>query len=124
LAIKYQTDFNISLSNFSQEKSVKETKIKISDIMAGIDYLHAQIIQYEKYLSNVYEDYLALYILIESITKLALSPEGSLQSYGEEKRKNSSNFKIVLKNVQSKTRYAAKYVTFLDWFMAQFGVSS
>jgi hypothetical protein len=119
-AIEKGENFNYELIKFSYKNEIKDIKSKISETMKSINAEYAQITTFEKFLSHIYKDYSELYILAGTIAELALNPSGSLQSYGQENRKNSKDFEIAFRKVNSKILFAENSKNFLDWLIAQY----
>lgn len=119
-AISGRSDFNIALKNLYKEKSMATLTSYISKAGDSVDLLYAKILKYENANSSFYADYISLYNQFKRIVRFSVSPEGSLQTYGQERRKLFDDYKALRDKVSPRIHKEIVTMSWGDWLVAKY----
>ena len=80
---KFHDDFNDSLTKLYSSTSIKTAVAGIKENLETVDDLYKSLLNPEEDFEDCFEEVEALYSTYYYLTKLAISPSGSLKSYSE-----------------------------------------
>lgn len=80
---KFHDDFNDSLAKLYSSTSIKTTVADIKENQEAVDDLYKSLLNPTEEFEDCFEEVEALYSAYYDLTKLAISPSGSLKSYSE-----------------------------------------
>lgn len=89
---KFHDDFNVSLAKLYSSSSYQSSVTEIKENRLAVEALYKKLLNPEEEFEDCFEEVEALYSAYYDLTKLAISPSGSLNSYSESLREYDKEF--------------------------------
>ena len=89
---KFHNDFNVSLSKLYSSSSYQSAVSDIKENRIKVDALYKELLNPEEEFEDCFKEVEALYSAYYDLTKLAISPSGSLKTYSEDLSEYDKDF--------------------------------
>ena len=119
-AIRSGSDFNGVLDKLYKEKSMKYLINNVSDAKNAAELVYAKSLKFGDANVEMYKNYKELYDQFNKVARFSSSPEGSLQSYGQEKRKIFEDYKTLHDRLKPILHTNIMTMSFWDWLKMKY----
>lgn len=119
-SIKSGSDFNNALHELYKRADMEILIRTISESKKSVESIYIKSLKFKDANIEMYKNYAELYDQFNKIVRFSISPEGSLQSYGQEKRKIFEDYRTLRDRLKPMLHVNIMTMSYWDWLKMKY----